>query len=135
MVLVKRGECYFIDKLAHARGAGAAGAIVWQEEDEQIQPSAEPEDFQRLSGVIEGGMLLVVGSSEAQGIGSMLNFEDAHAGKVEIWVRLDDRWQEDMDLIGVQGAWPPDEPTKTQPTVGRMLYVNGHALVNTVLLF
>ena len=135
MVLVKRGECYFIDKLAHARRAGAAGAIVWQEEDEQIQPSAEPEDFQRLSGLVEGATLLVVGPNDGQQISSMLKFEDAHAEKVETWVRLDDRWQEDMDLVGVEGVWPPDQPTKTQPTVGRMLYVNGHALINTVLLF
>ena len=135
MILVKRGECYFIDKLAHARQAGAAGAIVWQEDDEQIQPSAEPEDFHRLSGIIEGAMLLVIGSNEAQRIGSMLRFEDAHVGKVEVWVRLDDQWQKDMDLDGVGGTWPPEQPTKTQSTVGRMLYVNNHALVNTVLLF
>ena len=135
MVLVKRGECFFIDKLAHARQAGAAGAIVWQDEDEPLQPSAEPEDFQRLSGVIEGATLLAVGSNEAQRIGSLLKFEGAHAGKVEVWVRLDDQWQEDMDLIGVEGVWPPDQPTKTQSTAGRMLYVNGHALANTVLLF
>jgi len=135
MVLVKRGECYFIDKLAHAREAGAAGAIVWHEDDEHVQPSAEPEDFQRLEGIIEGSTLLVIGSTEAQQIGSMLRFEDAQAGKVEVWVRLDDQWQEGMDLIGVEGAWPPDQPTKTQSTAGRMLYVNGHALVNTVLLF
>ena len=135
MVLVKRGECFFIDKLAHARQAGAAGAIVWHEDDENVQPSAEPEDLQRLNGIIEGAMLLVIGSAEAQQIGSMLRFEDAQAGKVEVWVRLDDRWQEGMDLAGVEGAWPPDQPTKTQSTAGRMLYVNGHALVNTVLLF
>lgn len=135
MVLVKRGECYFIDKLVNARYAGAIGAIVWQEEDEQLQPSAEPEDFQRLGDIVERATLLVIGSNEAQQLGSMLKFEDAHAGKVETWVRLDDRWQEDMDLVGVEGAWPPDQPTKTQPTVGRMLYVNGHALANTVLLF
>lgn len=135
MVLVKRGGCYFLDKLAHARQAGAAGAIVWQEDDEQIQPSAEPEDFERVGGIIEGAMLLVIGPNDAHEIGSMLRVEDTHAGKVEVWVRLDDRWQEDMDLIGVQGAWPPDQPTKTQSTVGRVLFVNGHALANTVLLF
>jgi mannosidase alpha-like ER degradation enhancer 1 len=135
MVLVKRGGCYFIEKLANARQAGAAGAIVWQEEDEQIHPSAEREDLQRLSEIIEGAMLLVIGSDEAAQIGSMLRFEDAHPGKVEVWVQLDDRWMDDMDLFGVQGVWPPDQPTKTESTVGRMLYVNGHALVNTVLLF
>lgn len=135
MVLVKRGECYFIDKLAHARQAGAVGAIVWHEDDEYVQPSAEPEDFQRLDGIIEGATLLVIGSTEAQRIGSMLSFEDDQDGKVEVWVRLDDQWQEDIDLFGVEGAWPPDQPTKTQSTVGRMLYVNGHALVNTMLLF
>ncbi len=135
MVLVKRGECYFIDKLAHARQAGAAGAIVWHEEDEHLRPSAEPQDFQRLDGIIEGATLLAIGPTEAQRIGLMLRLEDAQAGKVEVWVRLDDRWQEDIDLVGVEGAWPPDQPTKTQSTVGRMLYVNGHALVNTVLLF
>lgn len=135
MVLVKRGECYFIDKLAHARQAGAAGAIVWHEDDEHVRPSAEPRDFQRLDGIIEGATLLAIGSTEAQQIGSMLRFEDAEAGKVEVWVRLDDQWKEDMDLVGVEGAWPPDQPTKTQSTAGRMLYVNGQALVNTVLLF
>lgn len=134
MVFVERGDCLFIEKLAYARRAGALGILVWHNTEEHFNPSAEEGDLEQYGEAIKGGIILVVPSLAATLIQSRLRLEDEDPTKTVVMVRVEKHWP--AELLGDEPSGEPQTiPTKTKQTSGRILYINGHAMMNTELLF
>jgi ER degradation enhancer, mannosidase alpha-like 1 len=132
MIYVERGDCLFIEKLAHARKAGALGVIVWNEDEELIRPTADPNDLRKYNKDIEGGAVLVVPGSAHSIITNRLTLAEQDPVNNIVRVRLEKEWPDELveNRLSLK-----TEPSKTKPTPGRILYVNGHAMINTEILF
>ncbi|KIY51587.1 alpha mannosidase-like protein [Fistulina hepatica ATCC 64428] len=129
-LVVTRGTCTFLEKLIRARDAGAAGVIVISDDDMSINPTTEVEDLAE-AGDISDVVLLIVRKSEGQVLLDML---DAAQGRELMRVMLQ------VDTTSVFDESEPSTPTKTQEERKgkddgqRILYINGHPLLNTRLL-
>jgi mannosidase alpha-like ER degradation enhancer 1 len=134
MVFIERGDCLFIEKLAYARQAGALGVVVWHNTEERFNPSAEPEDIKQYGAAIRGGIMLVVPPFAASIIQNRLRLEEEDPTTTAVMVQIEREWP--VELLGDEPiAEPQTMPTQTKPTSGRVLYINGHAMMNTELLF
>lgn len=132
LVYVQRGDCLFIEKLAYARRAGALGVVVWHDEEGRLNPSAEPEDIEIYGAEVQDGVIAVIPATAASFVSGRLRLQDEDPEKVMVMVSLEKEWPE--QLLGEDPSLRT-EPTKTKRTSGRILYINGHAIINTELLF
>ena len=127
-ILVRRGGCTFLEKLMRAHEAGSSGIVVINDSDEGINPSANEEDLKEIGDSLDDVAVVVLGESDARQVLAMLvAAEDHHAGRVVLALEsmqydtasVEHRWiQEDF-------GFPEEDP---------VLYINGHALLNTKLL-
>ena len=132
IVYVGRGDCTFVEKLAYARRAGAMGIIVWHESEDPLRPSASDEDFETYGNAIQDGIILVIPSTAASFVLGRLILEETHPEKHMAMVNLEKDWPEQyLDEDPSQRT----QPTKTNSSPGRALFINGHAMINTELLF
>jgi len=131
MAYIGRGDCLFVEKLAHARRAGALGIIVWHDSEERLNPSSEPEDLELYGDDLDGGAILVIPYSAAVFVQGQLLLEETQPDKHMVMVSLEKDWPE--QLLG-EDPTLPTQPTKTNVRSGRILFINGHAMVNTELL-
>jgi len=131
VVLVYRGECTFLEKLVRAKSAGASGVLVISDDEMAINPSSDLEEI-AAAGDLSDVALVTVKHSAGKFITSMLDVADAH-GVGQVTLTVDPEGQlattdgrRIPDVIG-RRAWEHADP-------GRVLYINGHALLNTRLL-
>ncbi|KZT74450.1 glycoside hydrolase family 47 protein [Daedalea quercina L-15889] len=135
-VLVQRGDCTFLEKLVHARRAGASGVIVVSDEETNINPSADKTDLDGLEDLIDDAVVVVLRRSVGEAVSAMLAAaEDRGIGQV--LVAIESEAQDVQPLVDEyldDGArdveMEPDAPREA----ARMLYINGHPLVNTRLV-
>ena len=64
IVLLHRGTCTFIEKLAYAKRAGARGVVVISDMDMAINPSAEAEELEQLSCSPVSGAAPLIGNPD-----------------------------------------------------------------------
>jgi hypothetical protein len=118
VVFVKRGKCDFQSKLVAAEEAGAVGVIVWSDTNEAINPVAgeiqSPDTIERLKDIV----LVALTYSDGQKVSDMMGL----AMDGDLWVAVE------ADEAHVA-------PSNTAEKGRQILYANGHALQNTVLLF
>jgi ER degradation enhancer, mannosidase alpha-like 1 len=132
MVYVARGDCLFVEKLANARKAGALGVIVWHDSEERLNPSSEPDDLILYGKDLQEGTILVIPASAASFVLGRLLLEETDPEKHMVMVSLEKDWPE--QLLG-EDPTLRTQPTKTKAAPGRTLFINGHAMINTELLF
>ena len=139
-VLVHRGECTFLEKLVHARRAGASGVVVISDEDLHINPSAEAADLDGVEELVSDAVAVVLKRSVGEAVAAMLAAaEEKGVGQVLVAVEPD---VEDVRPLAEQ--YPEESTPEVDLDVEtdenaprdaiRMLYINGHPLVNTRLL-
>ncbi|EPS95376.1 hypothetical protein FOMPIDRAFT_146232 [Fomitopsis schrenkii] len=125
-VFVYRGECTFLEKLVHARRAGASGVVVISDEDLHINPSAEAADLDGVEELVSDAVAVVLRRPVGEAVTAMMAAaEERGVGQVVVQVEPDADMGVDVDVETDENA-PRD--------VVRMLYINGHPLVNTRLL-
>jgi len=122
IILTQRGECTFLQKLIQARDSGAAGVLVVNDEDFAINPTSHPEELEAAGDISEVAIIMLPRTAgqqiedllnNAQGIGHvMFSLEHEHQSAVEAKIEAE-----------IQEKNP------------RILYINGHPLLNTRLLF
>jgi mannosidase alpha-like ER degradation enhancer 1 len=131
-ILVRRGGCTFLEKLLRAHEAGASGVVIINDSDEEINPSANEEDLKEIGDSLDDVAVVVLRESDGRQVLAMLvAAEDHHAGRVllaleslqydtaSVAASVEHKWiQEDF-------GYAEDDP---------VLYINGHALLNTKLL-
>jgi mannosidase alpha-like ER degradation enhancer 1 len=121
-MLLDRGNCTFVEKLTIARAAGAVGVIVISDEDVGINPSASEEDLTAV-GDLSDVAILVITRSDGKTVTDMMNSADI-LGMGEL-------------RLALQGQPPlpeEDEEDTSEAKTNRVLYLNGHPLLNTHLL-
>jgi mannosidase alpha-like ER degradation enhancer 1 len=126
-ILVRRGECTFIEKLMRAHEAGASGVVVINDSEMDINPSASIEDLKDIGNSLDDVAVVVLRESDGRQVSAMLDVaEDRHAGRVVLVLE-----NMECDTASVE-----PEPSEAQSRFSEksMLYINGHPLHNTKLL-
>jgi mannosidase alpha-like ER degradation enhancer 1 len=128
-ILVYRGECTFLEKLVRAKAAGASGVVVISDDELVINPTSDPEEI-ATAGDVSDVALVALKLSDGKLVMSMLDVADTRGvGVVTLTVDPEGqlangrRLPEGTDKQG----WEHVDPS-------RVLYINGHALLNTRLL-
>jgi mannosidase alpha-like ER degradation enhancer 1 len=130
-VLVYRGECTFLEKLVRAKSAGASGVVVISDDELAVNPSSDPEEI-AAAGDLSDVALVALKHSAGKLVMSMLDVADVYGvGQVTLTIDPEGQsvttdGQRSPEAIGRQG-WEHVDPS-------RVLYINGHALLNTRLL-
>lgn len=121
-IVVHRGQCTFFEKLMRAMDAGASGVIVIDDDDNGIHPSAEKTEIEDAGEGLNRVALVVIQRSAGKVLERMLNVADDLDATIWLMVHPE----------SASAKAPPTEPTPT--TEPKMLYINGHGLINTRLL-
>lgn len=131
-VLVDRGDCTFLEKLTMAKRAGASGVVVISDDDMALNPSASPEEI-IAAGDISDVSLVALKRSAGEIIISMMDSAEAY-GMGQVILMVDPEGQSATtgghqvpDGAAGHQDWLPVDPM-------RVLYINGHALLNTRLM-
>jgi mannosidase alpha-like ER degradation enhancer 1 len=126
-ILVRRGECTFLEKLMRAHEVGASGVVVINDSEMVVNPSATMEDLKDIGDSLDDVAVVVLRESDGRQVSAMLDVaEDRHAGRVVLVLE-----NEECNTASVES-----EPSETQSRFSErsMLYINGHPLHNTKLL-
>ena len=131
-VILLRGDCTFIEKLAFAASAGASGIIVVSDGDIAINPSADKVDVEAAGDVIKHVPLVLVPKTSGLDILRMVVAAEMH--DVDVMVVVEPEGHGKLPTQQTQqtqkGSRRPKEPAGD----GRVLYLNGHPLLNTRVL-
>lgn len=132
VILVDRGDCTFVEKLMFARDAGAAGVVVINNEDEGINPSANEAEI-GAAGDLEAVALVLVPGYVGDAIESMMSSAGTHG--VGVLVSLDPERRTAHTQPGQEIDSESSEKNEPHSAgSGKMLFLNGHALLNTRLV-
>jgi len=127
-ILVRRGECTFLEKLKRAHEAGASGIVVINDSDVGINPSVNEEDLKEIGDSLDDVAVVVLRESDGRQVLAMLvAAEDHHAGRVVLAL---ESMQYDTASVEHKRIEEDFRFAEEDP----VLYINGHALLNTKLL-
>ncbi|ETW84376.1 glycoside hydrolase family 47 protein [Heterobasidion irregulare TC 32-1] len=129
-ILVHRGKCTFLEKLKIAHAAGALGVVVLTDNEIGINPSADEKDLEAVGSSLDDMVMVVLRKSDGRKVSIMMDLVDSQGlGRVVVSVESGvdtgrpPEWNDAHEEHQAKGA-PPD----------RVLYLNGHPLLNTRLL-
>lgn len=134
VLLVDRGGCTFLEKLLNAKEAGASGVVVVNDNDIRVSPSIDEEEKEAVGNVADDVALVILTRTEGSVVTDMIErTRDSGMGQVMFTVDVESKQ-----------AGPKRKPTKIyrssndvdrlKDDTQKMLYLNGHALVNTRLV-
>jgi mannosidase alpha-like ER degradation enhancer 1 len=128
-ILVRRGECTFLEKLMRAHEVGASGVVVINDSEMVINPSVSTEDLQGIGDSLDDVAVVVLRESDGHQVSAMLDVtEDHHTGRVVL--ALDN---ENMEY-GTASVEQESAQEQSRFAERSLLHINGHALHNTKLL-
>lgn len=128
VMVVERGGCTFLEKLIQARDASAAGILVISDEDVPINPTANIDELEVAGDLSDSAIVLLprkVGAILLEAIASA----DDH-GSTRVMMAL---YKEHETANADTGHLPERLGEKVKDS-NRILYINGHPLLNTRLL-
>lgn len=131
ILLVHRGQCTFLEKLLQAKDAQAAGIIIISDEETGINPTANAEELED-AGDLSDVAIILLPKKTGDTFEQMVILSE-RASSLQIMVALQ-RFPDDagnMDSIPADNEEAPEEQPKDP---NRILYINGHPLINTRLL-
>lgn len=134
VLLVDRGDCTFLEKLLNAKEAGASGVVVINDNDVRVSPSIDEAEKEAVGDVVDDVALVILSRAGGKAVTDMIKrTQDSGTGQVMFTVDLESKQ-----------AGPKRQPTKMYRSTNdvdklkddthRVLYLNGHALVNTRLV-
>ncbi|KAF9226475.1 glycoside hydrolase family 47 protein [Gyrodon lividus] len=123
-VLLWRGDCTFLDKLVHARDAGASGVIVVSDEDSPVNPSATGEEI-AAAGDLDDVALVLLSQTAGKSIAAMVEAAGVFGYSHVLF---------SIDPEGWSGQAQAGEEGLNNGLTTQVLYINGHPLLNTRLL-
>ena len=131
-LVVRRGDCTFLEKLFEAAVAGASGVVVISDEDHSITPSANVEEIREVGDAINDVAIVVVNREDGELIASMLHTaETSGTGQLMLAIAPPIQYASES---GVDGGLSDEEARQKARDTNRILYLNGHPLVNTRLM-
>ncbi|EKM59635.1 glycoside hydrolase family 47 protein [Phanerochaete carnosa HHB-10118-sp] len=132
-LVVRRGECTFLDKLFEAAVAGASGVIAISDEDHSITPSAGADELQGIDDLLEDAAIVVVNRSDGELITAMLNAADGF-GTGQVRAAIAPETVPTVSGGGGDEEFSSEARRQKARDGNRILYLNGHPLVNTRLM-
>ena len=128
-LVVKRGECSFLENLVEAAIAGASGVIALSDEDHGVNPSTSPEEIGPYGNLLDSVAIVTVSRAESSVVTAMLDASELYGGRVVMAIAP----------TSEPGATKTEEATlderRTRAKEGnRVLYLNNHPLLNTRLM-
>jgi mannosidase alpha-like ER degradation enhancer 1 len=121
VLVVHRGDCTFLEKLLHAKAASAAGVLVISDDNLVINPTANLDEVE-AAGDLSDVALVLLPQKAGEVLTDML--DHAEQGLLsQVRMVLEDDSEESN-----AGHIPPEKDPN------RILYINGHPLLNTRLL-
>jgi ER degradation enhancer, mannosidase alpha-like 1 len=130
-VLVYRGGCTFLEKLVLAKAAGASGVVVISDDELAVNPTSDPEEI-AAAGDMNDVALVALKRSAGKLVTSMIDVAEAH-GVSAVTLTVDPEGQSattDTHRLPVV----TEKQGREHVDPSRVLYINGHALLNTRLL-
>lgn len=131
VVLTHRGECTFLEKLMNAASAGASGVVIISDDDEPVNPSSDKVEIEAAGELLNDVVAVLI----------------PHSAGVKIIEMMDSITADDLSTVIVNvepegqtavTEGPPSNDRKDHdrdvPSNQRVLYLNGHPLLNTRLL-
>jgi ER degradation enhancer, mannosidase alpha-like 1 len=128
-LLVHRGDCTFIEKLQHAHAAGASGVIAISNADNGLNPTAKLDEQNAAGDGLLDVALVVVRKTDGELLERVV--ERAEKAGTRTWMVVEPMGSTAGPEEHTEG---PSETLANEEAVSRILYLNGHALLNTRLL-
>ncbi|KAL1668072.1 glycoside hydrolase family 47 protein [Schizophyllum commune] len=133
VLVVDRGQCTFLEKLIHARDAGAVGVLVVGNEDAAVNPTADADEL-ATAGDLSGVVLLTLTRSAGRTLRKMLaDAEQRRLGQVMLLLDPEGRLSE-VRSVGAEMDEEEEERVEESGQENRILYLNGHPLLNTKII-
>ncbi|KAG9092639.1 alpha mannosidase-like protein [Ceratobasidium sp. UAMH 11750] len=118
ILVVNRGTCTFMEKLQRAKEAGAAGVIVISDNDSFINPSIDETEQESADAELADVALVVVTKTEGHKLSKMVEYAKNKATDLMVEVMRQPLLEDEIEK--------EEKP--------RLLYINGKALLNTVIM-
>ncbi|TFK43613.1 alpha mannosidase-like protein [Crucibulum laeve] len=136
VLVVQRGECTFMEKLLEAKAASAAGVVVISNESGAINPTANMDEV-TAAGDLSGVGIVLITRDSGEALVRLLDQAEAH-GAGRIMVMVNPGPHSSLDNTDT-GHVPTEKDSRKEekekdPNSNRILYINGHPLLNTRLL-
>ena len=133
-LLVDRGECTFLKKLLNAKEAGASGVIVINDSDDKISPSIDEDERAEVGDAVDDVALVILPKTAGGTVTDMIKrTHDLGGGQVTFVVDPESR-QAGVNRKPAKPSHGSDDMDKLKDDMQKVLYLNGHALVNTRLV-
>ena len=130
VLLVDRGECTFLKKLLIAKEAGASGVIVVNEDDARISPSIDEEEREEVGDKVDDVALVILAKTAGEAVKEVIR---RGVGQVKFMVDPESR-QVGVKKRPTKNYKSSREMDQLKDDIQKVLYLNGHALVNTRLV-
>lgn len=133
-LLVDRGECTFLEKLLNAKEAGASGVVVINDEDIRVSPSIDEEERQDIGDTVDDVALVILTSSAGKAVTDMVR-RTRDIGEGQMMFTVDPESRQVGGKRKLAKAYrSSNDMDKLKDDIQKVLYLNGHALVNTRLV-
>jgi len=129
-IVVLRGECTFLEKLAYGKAAGVSGVLVISNEDKAVNPSADAKDLQAIGDPLDDVVVVVVSQSDGAVVTSLLDTAETFGAHAMLAVAPLGHPETDDEYLKAGGSGEASHGGDSH----RVLYLNGHPLQNTRLL-
>jgi len=134
VVVVDRGECTFLKKLLNAKEAGASGVIVIGDSDTRVSPSIDDDERAEVGDTVDDVALVLLTKTAGKSVTDMIKrTEVSGLGQVMFTVDPESR-QVGAKRKPTNTPKSSNEMDKLKDNIQMVLYLNGHALVNTRLV-
>jgi mannosidase alpha-like ER degradation enhancer 1 len=127
MLVVRRGHCTFLEKLLRARDASAAGIVIISDEEAGINPTANPDELAVAGDLNDVAVILLpkkIGETFQE---LLIASEQFNSLQIMIALQQAPGDSDESDYAPIEREEQPKDPN-------RILYINGHPLINTRLL-
>ncbi|PPQ77269.1 hypothetical protein CVT25_010851 [Psilocybe cyanescens] len=129
VLIIHRGECTFLEKVINARDASAVGVIIISDEEASINPTANSDELE-AAGDLSGVAVVLLPKKAGDAFEELLILTESMKS-TQIMVAL----QNQPSLGPDDPGYIPIEAEEEHPKdPNRILYINGHPLINTRLL-
>ena len=123
-LVVHRGQCTFLEKLLYARAASASAIIVISDDNLPVNPTANPDELE-AAGDLSNAAVILLQKKTGEALEDMVITTSKLGSGIRISV--------DREEHGDSRYSKPLGHTKDEEAT-RILYINGHPLINTRLL-
>ncbi|KIM46267.1 glycoside hydrolase family 47 protein [Hebeloma cylindrosporum] len=127
MLVVQRGHCTFLEKLLRARDASAAGIIVISDEDAGVNPTANPDELTAAGDLNDVAVILLPKKTGETFQELVMASERLNSLQIMMTLHQPLGDGDDSGYAPIENEEQPKDPN-------RILYINGHPLINTRLL-